>query len=277
MEFEQILGFSVLASAFRLLTCLDISNTEHIMKILDTLIDSLSGIDHDVQEVRCCAFWTAVTTVHTGLSTTYRALEGEEDAHQSGVRGVGSLTEKKALALAELARSDNTLEASIGMATINSLIDLDEGRCVDLNAYDVLADKGRDRNIGVVGHFPFVPKLRKAAKNVWVIEKRVRPGDLPESEASRILPQCDVVCLTGTSFINHTIEKLLSLCRESFLVLTGPTSPLTPLLFDYGIDVICGTRVVNPQEVLKYISQAATFRQLHGHGVRLLTLTRETY
>jgi hypothetical protein len=245
------------------------------MKILDSLIDSVSGNDADVKEVRCCAFWTAVTTRYTGLATTYRALEGETDTHRSGVRSVGFLTEKKALELAEFARSDNTLEASIGMATINSLIDVDEGGCVDLNAYDVLADKGRGRNIAVVGHFPFVPKLKGVAEKLWVIEKRVRPGDLPESEADRILPQCDVVCLTGTSFINHTIEKLLPLCRESFVVLTGPTSPLTPLLFDYGIDVICGTRVVDSEEVLMYISQAATFRQLHGHGVRLLTLARE--
>ena len=85
-----------------------------------------------------------------------------------------------------------------------------------------------------------------------------------------------MVCLTGTSLINHTIEELLSLSRESFVVLTGPTSPLTPLLFDYGIDVICGTRVIDPEETLRYISQAATFRQLHGHGVRLLTLAKET-
>lgn len=245
------------------------------MKILDSLIDSLSGNNPNIKEVRCCAFWTAVTTHHTGLSTTYRALEEETDVHQSGVRDVGSLTQKKALELAEFARSDNTLEASIGMATINSLIDVDEDRCVDLNAYDVLADKGGNRNIAVVGHFPFIPRLRKAARNLWVIEKRVRPGDLPESEASRILPQCDVVCLTGTSFINHTIEELLTLCKGSFVVLTGPTSPLTPILFDYGIDVICGTRVIDPQEVLTYISQAATFRQLHGHGVRLLTMAKE--
>jgi len=247
------------------------------MRILDSLIDGVSGSNYDVQEVRCCAFWTAVTTRHTGLSTTYRALEGEEDAHQAGVRGVGSLTEKKALDLVAFARSKNTLEASIGMATINSMLDVDENQCVDLNAYDVLAEKGRNRNIGVVGHFPFVPKLKEKARNLWVLEKRMRPGDLPESEASRILPQCDVVCLTGTSFINHTIEELLSLCKDGFVVLTGPTSPLTPLLFDYGIDVICGTRVVNPEEVMRYISQAATFRQLHGHGVRLLTLTRKTF
>ncbi len=245
------------------------------MQILDALIDSLPHYDGKVQDVRCCAFWTAVTTRYTGLATTYRALEGEMDAHQAGVKDVGCLTEKKALDLVEFARSENTLEASIGMAAINSLLEVDEGRCVDLNAYDVLLEKGRNRNIGVVGHFPFVPKLREAAKNLWVIEKRVRPGDLPESEAERLLPQCDVVCLTGTSFINHTIDKLLSLCAQSFVVLTGPTSPLTPLLFDHGIDVVCGTRVPDREQVLRYISQAATFRQLHGHGVRLLALAKE--
>jgi hypothetical protein len=245
------------------------------MKILDRLIDSLEGEDCRVREVRCCAFWTAVTTRHTGLSTTYRTFEGGESAHQPGVRDVGRLTEKPARELVELARSANTLEASIGMAAINSLIEVDEGRCVELNAYDVLAEKGKNRNIGVVGHFPFVPKLREVAKNLWTIEKRLRPGDLPESEASRILPQCDIVCLSGTSFINHTIDDLLSLCRGSFIVLTGPTSPLSPLLFASGIDVICGTRVVDPPEVMRLISEAATFRQLHGHGVRLLALVRE--
>lgn len=245
------------------------------MQILDALIDSLPEYDGKVQEVRCCAFWTAVTTRHTGLATTYRALEGEVDTHQAGVKDVGFLTEKKARDLVEFARSKNTLEASIGMATINSLLEVDEEHCVDLNAYDVLAEKGKNGNIGVVGHFPFVPKLKDVAKNLWVIEKRVRPGDLPESEAGRILPQCDVVCLTGTSFINHTIDDLLSLCAQSFVVLTGPTSPLTPVLFDHGVDVICGTRVADREQVVRYISQAATFRQLHGHGVRLLTLAKE--
>lgn len=185
------------------------------------------------------------------------------------------MTEKRASELAEFARSSNTLEASIGMATINSLIHVDESQCLALNAYDVLAERGRGRTVAVVGHFPFVDKLRGTAKKLWVIERRVRPGDLPESEADHILPQSEVVCLTGTTFINHTIDRLLSLCRESFVVLTGPTSPLTPLLFDHGVDVICGTRVVDPPQVMRYITQAATFRQLQGHGVRLLTLARK--
>ena len=97
-----------------------------------------------------------------------------------------------------------------------------------------------------------------------------------KNEAARLLPKADVVSLTGTAFINHTIEELLSLCRDSYVVLTGPTSPLSPVLFDFGIQAICGTRVADADEVIRFVSQAASFKQIHGHGVRLLTMTKES-
>ncbi len=219
------------------------------------------------------AFWTAVTTRFTGLSTTYRDPEGCCGPN-AGVQDVGNLDKKLASELIQYARSDNTVEASIGVAAINSLIEVDEERCTELNAFDILAEKGKGRNIAVVGHFPFVPKLRKKAKNLWVIEKRLRPGDLPENEAARILPQCDVVCLSGTTLINHTLDDLLSLCRDAYVVLTGASSPLTPVLFDHGVDAICGTQVVDGPEVIKCVCHAATFRQIKGHGIRLLTLSK---
>ena len=43
-------------------------------------------------------------------------------------------------------------------------------------------------------------------------------------------------------------------------------------IFDYGIDAISGTRVVNPEMALNCVSQGATFRQIQG--VRLLTMKR---
>ena len=219
------------------------------------------------------AFWTAVTTRYTGLATTYREMDLQHSDHPCMVKDAGSLIGKKAGELVEYARSEDTVSASLGMATINSLLEVDESQCVERGAYDILAEKGRGRDIAVVGHFPFIPKLRDVARNVWVIEKRLRPGDFAESEAARILPKAEVVSLTGTAFINHTIEDLLSLCRGSYVVLTGPTSPLSPVLFDFGISAICGTSVANAEEVIRFISQAATFKQLHGHGVRLLTMT----
>jgi len=199
------------------------------VKIVDDLISSL-GEDSVVGEVYTCTFWTAVVSRNCGLASTFR----EEHPHYRTVRGAGDLRGKPASELAEYAKSGNLLEASIGMATINSLIEIDETKCVAENALDILAEKGRGKNITVVSHFLWIPELRKVARKLWGLEQRPQAGDLPAEAAEDILPQADVVGITGTSLINHTIEKLLDLSKGSFIVLVGPTSPLSPVLFDWG-------------------------------------------
>lgn len=240
------------------------------MKILDDVIESVSHGFTVVREIHVCVHWTAVSSKYCGLASTFK----EERHPHTGVRDVGKLTEKSAFDLAQYSRSESLLEASIGMAAINSLIEIDESRCVEINAYEILAEQGRGKNVAVVGHFPFIGMLRESARKLWVIEKRPLEGDLPEEAAEEILPQCDVVGITGTAFINHTLEDLLAHCEGSFVALIGPTTPLTPILFDHGIDVISGSKVINPQEVIRFMSQGATFKELHHHGVRLLTMMR---
>lgn len=240
------------------------------MKVLDGLISSLSrdsiARDSVVGEVYACALWTAVVTRNWGLASTFR----EEHRHHGRVRGVGNLRGKPALELAEYAKSDNLLEASIGMATINSLIDIDETKCVYENAFDILAQKGRGKNIAVVGHFPWTPMLKDIAKKLWVIEQRPRGEDLPAEAAEDILPQADVVGLTGTSLINHTFHRLMDLSQGSFIVMVGPSSPLSPVLFDYGVDVISGIKVVEPEKMLHCITEGAMFKQIEG--IKLLSM-----
>jgi uncharacterized protein (DUF4213/DUF364 family) len=235
------------------------------VNIIDDLISSL-GEDSLVREVRTCVFWTAVLSKHCGLSSTFR----EEHPHHGMVRGVGDLRNRSALELAEYAKSGNLLEASIGMATINSLIDIDETKCDAENALDVLIEKGKGKDIAVVGHFPWIPKLRKAARELWVLEQRPQAGDLPAEAAEDIIPKADVVAITGTSLINHTAEKLLDLAKGSFVVMVGPTTPLSPVLFDWGVDVVSGTKVVEPEKVLRSISEGAIFPQVQG--VKLMNM-----
>ena len=238
------------------------------MRIVDDLISSLSE-DSVVREVYTFVFWTAVISKNCGLASTFRE---EHRHHQGVVREAGELRGKSALKLAEYAQSNNLLEASIGMATINSLIDVDETKCVTQNALDILIEKGKGKNIAVVGHFPWVSKLQKVAKRLWVLEQRPQAGDLPAEAAESVLPQADVVAITGTSFINHTIEKLLDLSKGKFIVLVGPTSPLSPVLFDWGVDVISGVRVVEPEKTIRSISEGAIFRQVKG--VKLLNMVK---
>ena len=229
------------------------------MEILDRLIASIKG-DYAIHQIVTGIHWTAVVSRYCGLSSTFQ----DPPPHRP-VKDVGELATKSALELAEYAKSDIQLEASIGMATLNSLIEIDENRCARLNAFDVLAEKGNGKNIAIVGHFPFVPKLRKFARNLWVLEKNPRPGDLQTKEAASVLPQADVVGITATSFINHTVEGLLGLCKkDSWVIMIGATSPFSPILFDYGVDMIAGSKVVDPQKTICCLSEGATFRQLKG-------------
>ncbi len=241
------------------------------MKILDDVIATLNE-DAPVREVRVSPFWTAVLSRGCGLASTVGPGNHEHGA--IFVQEAGSLVGRSALELTKLAHSQSTLEAGIGLAAINSLLDVDEGRCVDLNAGELLCERGRGKKVALVGHFPFVPALREAAGRLWVIELHPRPGDVGAEEAATILPQIDLAAITGSAFINHTLEQLLSLCRpETVVVVLGPSTPLSPVLFDYGVDVISGTRVVDPGLALRCLNEGATFRQIKG--LRLLTMERK--
>jgi uncharacterized protein (DUF4213/DUF364 family) len=67
---------------------------------------------------------------------------------------------------------------------------------------------------------------------------------------------------------------LLELCNpNAYVVILGGTAPLSPVLFDYGIDATSGTRVIDSETAMRCVSQGATFRQIRG--IRLLTMKKE--
>ncbi len=239
------------------------------MRILTELIASLKGQNHPVQEVLTGAYWTGVVSRGCGLASTFR---DEGHPHPRGVKDVGRLIGKTALELAEYALSDYAMEASIGMAAINSLIKINEEKCVEKNASEILMEKGQGKDVAIIGHFPFIPALRKKTRNLWVFEQKPQEGDLRPEEAPRILPRCDVVGITGTAFINHTLDDLLRWAEGKYILLIGPTTPLTPILFDYGIQLLSGTIVVDKEETFRCISQGATFREVRG--VRRITMMK---
>ncbi len=241
------------------------------MEILKAIIDSLYP-DAPVEEVRRGLFWTAVVSRRCGLAS---AMTRDLCAHGSEDNGsVHPLTEKSARELAQLALSDDIADASLGLAAINSLIEIDESGIVEANAGDLLLREGAGKNISVIGHFPFTDALRKVAKNLRVIEKWPRPGDVPERDGELYLPLSQIIAISSTTLINHILSGVLGLCPPTSLkMLLGPTTPMTPVLFDYGIDIISGSVVTDTALALKYIGEGANFRQLKSSGcIRLITM-----
>ena len=244
------------------------------MNTTDVLLRSLHG-DAPVREVLVGAFWTAVALDTDppccGLASTLRPA-----THPGSppVPRPDRLLKRSGRELAELLRSSSSLEASIGMAAFNALLEVDEAACTEVNAEEVILERGAGRRVAIVGHFPFVERIRRAAAECWVTELHPRPGDVPAERAGEVLPHADVVALTGTSLINHTFDELIALCQPSaFVILVGGSAPLSPVLFDCRVDAVAGTRVVDVSAAVRAVGQGATFRQIPGK--RLLTMARE--
>jgi uncharacterized protein len=242
------------------------------MNLLDDLLATLN-IDAPISSILVGVHWTVVCSHHCGMAAS---LMNDHTHGNSQLKDVGYLHTKTARQLAEYAHSDNLLEASIGVAAINSLLDVDERKAVEINAVDVLIEHGCGKNVALIGHFPFIPKLRPVVGKLWVIEQHPEEGDYPAEAAADLIPQSEVVAITSSALINHTLDRLLALCHpEALVMMLGPSTPLSPVLFKHGVSILSGSRIVDETAVLRTVEQGATFQQVEG--VRLLTFRREAW
>lgn len=246
------------------------------MSITDLLLGSVRA-DAPVRQVLVGAFWTAVVLdtdpPRCGLASTLRGA-----THDDGppVPEAGRLQACSGRELAEWLRSSSRLEAGIGLAAFNALLEVDLADCVEVNGEEILLERGAGRRVAIVGHFPFVERVRQVAAECVVVELHPRSGEVPAARSPEVLPRTDVVALTGTSLINHTFDDLMHLCRPgAFILVLGPSAPLSPVLLEAGVDAVSGTLVTEPETVLRSVGQGATFRQIkRAGGLRLLTYQR---
>jgi uncharacterized protein (DUF4213/DUF364 family) len=235
------------------------------VSIIDRLLHSLET-DADVAELRIGLFWTAVVLdvkpPVCGLAST---VHRDCSPYEHAVTNVEHLHTRTGHELASLLRSNRTVEASVGMAALNAFLAQVAGRHPKRNAREQILRKGLGKHVVIVGHFPFVDDVRKASARCSVLELRPRHGDLPADKAAMVLPEADVVALTSTSIINHTFDELISLCRsDAYVVVLGGSTPLSSILFDFGVDMVAGVSVHDVSATIRAVSQGATFRQIPG-------------
>jgi uncharacterized protein (DUF4213/DUF364 family) len=251
--------------------------------LADTLMDQLLAQVEaaPVEQVLVGSHWTAVvaetgTGRRCGLATSLR--EDKKDHHHGagpGVKEAGRLHTRDARTLAGLVHSESPPEISIGMAAINAMLPHEPEAWVELNAEEVIAQRGAGKHVALVGHFPFVPRLRERVGRLSVLELEPRGQDLPAEAAPEIIPHAEVVAITSLTLLNKTFEGLLQLCAPDALVLLlGPTTPMSPLLYQRGVHILSGSVVEEIDAVLAAIAQGGNFRQIHRAGVRLVTMTR---
>jgi uncharacterized protein (DUF4213/DUF364 family) len=245
------------------------------MSLINNLIATLPN--GRVAHVNIGLHWTAVI-IEVGGQRRCGLASTQHNDHSHGVPDIPKAGELEALSGLELARfmleSQPTM-ASVGMAAINALLPKQPETWVTLNAEDVIAEKGAGKSVVLIGHFPFVQRLEPKVGSLTVLELEPRAGDLPVSAAKDVIPPADVLAITSMTLLNHTLDGLLAYANpDTKVIMLGPTTPLSPALFHYGIDLLCGSVVTKIDPVISAVRQGANFRQVHRAGVQLVSMAR---
>jgi len=229
--------------------------------LVDKLIEYAASraVGRKIKDVRAGLGYTCVMLEDgaTGLAYTFR----NEMGHGCSVLGAaGKLIGQDAGEILSWAKHRHLLKASIGVAAINAVINNEAGiEWKTGNAAEVL-EIGPSDTFGMVGEFgPILMHVREKTEKIYVFERNPPEGSglYGEEDIPVYLPQCNVVVVTSTSIINHTVDDVLARCQNARSVcLVGPSTPLCPEVFrGHNVTLLAGSLVLEPDKALEIVSQ----------------------
>src|SRR5690606_20426883 len=106
-----------------------------------------------------------------------------------------------------------------------------------------------------------------------ILERTPQEGDLPDFAAEYLLPQQDYVFITGTAITNKTLPRVLELSRDAFVAIVGPSLAFAPWWFEYGVDLLAGSVIIDKPLVWKAVGEGA-HRGIFDHGATMIDIRR---
>lgn len=164
-------------------------------------------------------------------------------------------------ALAEMTDSWDPMETAVGVAALNA----------HYNRYDLEGRPGNgahrfrqlDGQVVVIGAFPGVDGI---LPHCAVVEADPRPGAYPIAAMDSLLPGCGGAIVNSSALINRSLPRILRLAGSRPIALVGPSTPMTPRLYDYGVETLGGLVVHDPEGLAQAVEAGAMPRDFTRFG-----------
>lgn len=170
--------------------------------------------------------------------------------------------------LASCIKSWNFIEASVGQAAINAYynslpVARKNGVCISGSQYteDRIYDPFisyqnviRNKKVAVIEHFPYLEQLFQPVCDLSILAREPEEGEYPYSAAEYILPHCNYVFITCSSLVDKSLPRFLKLSKSAHVVIVGPSTPLAPVLSQFGVHDLSGFVIKDGEKALRICS-----------------------
>ena len=205
----------------------------------------------------------------------------------------GKLRGRSARDLAEEALSDHGIRRAVGIAAMNALADTCWRRRphpetelrLGIDAFDATEIRAGDKVVVVGAFVPFLRELKRRHQPFLVLEQdpaTLKPEELPffrpAEQASSVVPEADVLLITGTTLINDTLEELLRQAKPTARVtMVGPTVSLLPDAFlRRGADILGTVSITAPDEFLETLAEGGSGSHFLGRSAQKVVLVKRS-
>jgi uncharacterized protein (DUF4213/DUF364 family) len=222
--------------------------------LIETIISSLPQAETPVEGVIQGPRYTMVISGQCGIAAVPRVAVGTRKTPASIHTG------RPLRSLLPLAASSDPAEAGLGIAAINALALTD----FDPSSFQPGSmPRAGGKTVGLVGDFAFAPQLESLAAKVIKIE----------DDAGQGLSNVDIAIIAGSTIVEHRLEHLLRSSASTYTIIYGPSTPLSPVLFEYGADQLVGVRVIQHEKAAESVASGAN-NLMECPGVKTVVLRR---
>jgi uncharacterized protein (DUF4213/DUF364 family) len=268
---------------------------ETVAAVADILGSELATIT--IERAVIGLFFTGVklSSGETGVCATPREAvpEGVCCPLSAGTAPFRALQGRPAAELMRDAAGPEGLARAAGIASLNALAE----RCwrvrphpdmvlrPGVDAFDATAIGDGEQTVLVGAFIPFLKELKRRRLPYLVLEQNpaaLKGEELPfyrPAEAAReVVPQADVLLVTGATLLNDTLEDLLALARpEARVTVLGPTVGLLPDPFlARGVDVLGSVRITHPDACLDLLAEGGSAPHFLGCHAEKVVLARKS-
>jgi len=147
-----------------------------------------------------------------------------------------------------------------------------------------LTDLSPVKTITIVGAFQsYIRKISGTGNKLYVLEmsENALPPEhkkyfVPSREYGSILPDSDIIIITGQTLVNGTIDDLIKVITpEAQVIIAGPSGNILPdILFQNKISIIGGIRSTDPDMLFNIVSEGGAGFHLHEYCARKICIIR---